>query len=249
MRPFADTSPRSGRVEAVVAAAALLAVLTGADPAPGQHLPVEAEAKSIVVDAGEPGWVTALSLATGESVVVWTETDVEVGAPDVGGRAVPDVEVGALIARFAGSAPFGWPTGPTVWTAPDTGRLAFGINGHVGHRMEGVAKVRVASVETVRPAFAPPSVELDRTGGAVRVRWRDRAGFGIDRKSLSFRLTTSHGTVYHLGAWAPVGERGAVLPLPPPVSLPPGVHVLSATIADRLGNRSTRSTITFDTGG
>lgn len=180
--------------------------------------------------------------------MVWVEADVEVGEADVGGRPVPDAGVGAVIARFADSGPFAWPEEPTVWTAPASGWLSFGLNGHAGHRMTGRARAKVARLEASRSAFARPRIELERVAGGVRVRWVDRAGFGIDERTLSFRLTTAHGTVYDLGPWGPVDAAGGILPLPPPVGLPPGVHHLSATITDHLGNQAPRSTITFDTG-
>lgn len=213
---------------------------------PAQSLPAGVAADTVVLEAESPGFVPAVSLGTGESVVVWVEADVEVGARELGGRPVPDAEVGAVIARFGGSAPFGWPVEPTVWTAPGPGKLAFGVNGHAGHGMTGRARLVVVGLDAARARFARPSIELERVDGGLRARWADRAGFGVDRRTLSFTLTTARGTVYELGAWGPVGDREAILPLPPPIDLPPGIHTLSATITDRLGNRARPATVAFD---
>ncbi|MBW3661052.1 MAG: hypothetical protein KY397_05390 [Gemmatimonadetes bacterium] len=215
-----------------------------------QTIPAGVVADTVVVRAASPGVNPAVALAAGESVAVWVARDVEVGEPGVGGRPVPDAPVGAVIARFGDSGPFAWPIEPTVWTAPAAGRLAFGLNGHAGHEMEGEAVLAVARLDagTLR-AFPPPAVELERVENGVRARWTDRAGFEVDRRTLAFRLTTSHGSVYALGSWVPAGRSQVFLPLPPPVDLPPGVHTLAVTITDRLGNMAPPATIAFDTGG
>lgn len=242
-------APPPAAMRFVPAGAFLAGLLVLPDLALPQSLAAPMAADTVVVEAGTTGFVPAVSLGTGESVVVWVEADVEVGAWDVGGRPVPDAEAGAVIARFGGSPPFAWPVEPTVWTAPGPGVLAFGLNGHVGHRMRGRARMVVAPLAAARAGFARPGIELRRVEGGVRVRWADRAGFGIDRRTLSFTLTTARGTVYELGPWGPVGDREAVLPLPPPVDLPAGIHTLSATIVDRLGNRAPPATVAFDSGG
>lgn len=228
-----------------------LCVTLVATPLRGQGPPPGVAARALVVDApvGGSAVVTPFAMATGDRVVVWVESDVEVARPDAGGRPVPDAPAGAVVARFGGGRPFAWPERPTVWTAPRPGRLAFGLNGRAAHGFEGGARLSVVRLDAAtRAAFRPPAIELDRVDGGVAVRWVDRAGFGVDARTLSFRLTTAHGTVHDLGPWSPLGDGRAVLPLPPPVELPPGIHVLSATITDRLGNRAPRSTITFHTG-
>lgn len=226
-------------------------VLLVAAPALGQDVPAGLETRTLSLEgSAEVGFVEIpYPLATGDRIVVWVESDVEAERPGAGGLPVPDAPAGAVVARFGGRPPFAWPDGPIAWTAPAAGRLAFGLNGRPAHGLHGPARVVVARLDDPgRAAFAPPAIELERVEGGVAVRWTDRAGFGVDARTLSFRLTTSHGTVYDLGPWGPLGAGYAVLPLPPPIPLPPGVHTLSATITDRLGNRATRSTIAFHGG-
>lgn len=219
--------------------------------AAAQPVPTWAPVDTLIVAAPVGGAMsgTPWTLATGDRVVVWAENGVAVADPDAGGLPVPDAEPGAVVARFGGGPPFAWPERPVVWTAPATGRLGFGLNGREAHGMMGGARVLVTRLTPeVAAAFPRPAIAIERAGRGVRIRWVDRAGFGVDRRRIAFTLTTAHGTVYRMGAWGPVEESGAILPLPPPVDLPPGVHTLSATITDRLGNVSAPSTITFDTG-
>jgi hypothetical protein len=165
---------------------------------------------------------------------------------------VREAVVGELIARFGSSGAFAWPAEPTVWIAPAAGALAFDINAWPAHRARGRAQVEVlwlGPLGAPPPAgFEPPILQLDRAPGGARARWSDRAGFGVEPATLLLELTTSHGTVYRLDAWARPGAVEVLLPLPPPgLVLPPGVHTLTATIEDRLGTKSPPSTIRFDT--
>lgn len=216
-----------------------------------QPVPPGTPVDTLSVDApiGAASVHPPFALATGDRVVVWAENDVAVGRPDAGGLPVPDTEPGAVVARFGGGPAFAWPERPIVWTAPSAGRLGFGLNGREAHGFAGDARLLVVRLtpETAE-AFPRPAIAMEREGRGVRIRWADRAGFGIDRRRLAFTLRTAHGTLYRLGAWGPVEPDGAFLPLPPPVDLPPGVHTLSGTITDRLGNVSFPATITFDTG-
>lgn len=253
--PFAvgRRGPRSFIFSGVKRTILHLALLLGATalPAAAQTVPPGAPVDTLTVatpiGAGTVG--TGWTLAAGDRVVVWPRNDVAVASPDAGGLPVPDAEPGAVVASFAGGRAFAWPERPVVWTAPSPGRLGFGLNGRAAHGLVGEARLLVARLTPeAAGAFPRPAIAIERAGGGVRIRWADRAGFGVDRRRIAFTLTTAHGTVYRLGAWGPVEAPGAILPLPPPVDLPPGVHTLSATITDRLGNVSFPSTITFDTG-
>lgn len=186
-------------------------------------------------------------LATGERIVVRSRSAVEAEDPGAGGRPVPDAPVGAVIARFGGGPPFAWPEGRTVWTAPWRGRLTFELNGRPAHRPGGRARVVVVRLtDAARAAFPAPTVDVERGQGGIVASYRDVAGFGLDLRTLALHVETSHGTRYRLAPWAPVGEERTVLPLPPPVSLPPGVHTISAEITDRLGNVARSTAVRFD---
>lgn len=228
----------------------VLALAAGAAPLAAQPPPASAPAETLRVAAGSPE-APAIALAGGERVAVWTDSDVRLAAPEAGPPPVAEGAPGELIARFAGSGAFAWPREPVVWTAPRTGRLVFGLNTWPAHGARGEARVLVVRLGAAgRPppaGFATPWVELARVPGGVVVRYRDGAGFGLDRKSLRLTLTTAHGTRVRLAPWAEPAAAETTLPLPPPgVPLPSGIHTLSATIADRLGNEAPPATITFD---
>jgi hypothetical protein len=156
------------------------------------------------------------------------------------------------VARFGVGRWFAWPREPVVWTAPEAGELVFALNGHPANRLEGTAVVTAARLgvrgDSPPEAFPAPAVSLTRVPGGIEVRYRDRAGFGLDLRSLQFMVTTSRGTRYHLAPWVQAGSGGmTVLPLPPPgISLPPGIHTLSVTIADRVGKRAPPASLVFD---
>jgi hypothetical protein len=237
------------------AVAALLVGLTfGAAATARAQTGVLARARidTLVVGATGDGPAASLSLAAGERIAVWIESDVDVGDRGVGPGPVGDAAVGEVIARFGASGAFAWPRGPTVWIAPAAGAIAFDVNAYPAHRARGSAEVavlRLGPLGSPPPAgFESPILQLDRVPGGARARWSDRAGFGVEPATLTLELTTSHGTVYRLGPWVRPGPREVTLPLPPPgLALPPGIHTLTATVEDRMGTKSPPSTIRFDT--
>lgn len=232
----------------------LLSAILAATAAPGAGLAqttVVAVTDTLVVRAEEAAPTAAVSLAAGDRIAVWIESDVDVGDRDVGPGPVREAEVGEVIARFGASGEFAWPHGPTVWIAPSAGALAFDVNAYPAHRARGSAEVAILRLgplgSTPPPGFDSPILQLDRVPGGARAQWSDRAGFGVEPATLTLELTTSHGTVYRLGPWVQPGPREVTLPLPPPgLVLPPGIHTLTATIEDRLGTMSPPSTIRFD---
>ncbi len=232
--------------------AALVALATAAlgSPAAAQGPPRGVPADTVRVpaaagiEAAPVGYPQ--TLAAGDRVAVWVEGRVRATVPDAGGLPVPDAAPGALVARFGSSGAFAWPERPIVWTAPRAGGLSFGVNARSAHGPSGEARVVVVPLDPAsRAAFAAPEVRLERTGGGFLVTWRDRAGFGVDRRTLALHLVDSHGTRIRLAAWAPAGEGRAVLPLPPPVDLPPGIHTLSAEITDGVGNTGRSAAVRF----
>lgn len=192
-----------------------------------------------------------MTLVAGERIAVWVEGGARAGKPEAGPAPVGEAALGEVVARFGGGRWFAWPREPVVWTAPDVGDLLFALNGASSHRLEGDADVAV--VRLGRPGEPPPAVfpapvvTLDRTAGGIEARYRDRAGFGLDVRTLRFVVTTSRGVVYHLASWVPPGPGATVLPLPPPgIPLPPGIHTLSVTITDRIGHAAPPATLLFD---
>lgn len=235
--------------------ATLLGLLWGPDPLRAQGLPDGLAADTLRVAATTSPDHRAVSYATalaaGDRLAVWIRNDVQVGDPAAGRGPVADAAPGEVIARFGGSGWFAWPTRPVIWTAPGAGALAFAINGHAAHRLEGAARLIIAPLGATgsgrERAFPPPRIALERVAGGVRASYSDGAGFGLDRRSLAATVTTAHGTVYRLAAWGVTGATESVLTLPPPgIPLPAGVHTLSVTIADRLGNPSPPATMAFD---
>ncbi|MFN2384666.1 MAG: hypothetical protein ABR559_10490, partial [Gemmatimonadota bacterium] len=191
----------------------MLAVLLGAlwqsAPLRAQEVPEGVPVDRLVVDAAASPDERAVpyptTLAAGDRLAVWINNDVRVGDPSAGRGPVADAAPGEVVARFGASGWFAWPTGPVVWAAPAVGRLAFAINGHAVHRLEGAARLTVAplgpSGSGRERAFAPPRVTLERVAGGVRVRYADGAGFGLDLRSLAATVTTSHGVVTRMAGW------------------------------------------------
>jgi hypothetical protein len=240
--------------QSVVAPFAAAVVLVGAPAVVGAQDggTGAARADTLVVRADEGAPAPAVRLAGGERIAVWVESGIEVGDPDVGPGPVGDAAVGEVIARFGTSGAFAWPRRPAVWIAPSAGALAFDVNAYPAHRARGEAEVtvlRLGPLGAPPPAgFERPLLQLDRVPGGARARWSDRAGFGVEPATLVLELTSSHGTLYRLAPWVRPGPSEVTLPLPPPgLVLPPGVHTLTATIEDRLGDESPPSTIRFDT--
>lgn len=227
----------------------------GAQTAVPASLPADVPTDTLTLGAGaliDGGGVSWGSLAEGERVAVWVVSEADLGNPGATGRPVPDAPAGAVVASFAGGPPFAWPHGPVVWTAPQAGRLAFGVNAIADHDVSGSARVVVKPLgrldSEAQRAFAAPAIALERAPGGAIARYRDRTGFGLAPTTLRFILTTSRGVMYHLSAWARPGERETFLPLPPPdLTLPPGVHSLTATVLDRIGNAAPSAEIAFDT--
>ena len=244
---------RARNAERILLSAILAAVTASAGPGVGRaQTAVLAVPDTLVVRAEEAAPTPAVSLAAGERIAVWIESDVEVGDRDVGPGPVSDAAVGEVIASFGASGEFAWPRGPTVWIAPSAGALAFDVNAYPAHRARGSAEVAILRLgplgSTPPTGFESPILQLDRVPGGARAHWSDRAGFGVEPATLTLELTTSHGTVYRLGPWVRPGPSEVTLPLPPPgLDLPPGIHTLTATVEDRLGTPSPASTIRFDT--
>ncbi|MFN2419906.1 MAG: hypothetical protein ABR527_00785 [Gemmatimonadota bacterium] len=204
------------------------------------------------VVAGVPSVAYERFLVEGERLAVWVENEVEVGRPGLEGRPVPDATLGSVVARFEGSGVFAWPERPFVWTAPGSGLLVFGVNAYGAHEPRGGARVVVVPlgpVGTDAPgAFPPPLIELERVPQGVVARYADRPGFGVVPSTLSLTITTSRGVEYRIAPWVNTGSRDTFLPLPPPdIPLSPGVHALSATVQDWLGNAAPPAHLTFDT--
>lgn len=192
-----------------------------------------------------------MRLGHGERIAVWVEGRARAEDPGAAPVPVGEAALGEVVARFGGGRWFAWPREPVVWTAPGTGQLVFALNGHPSHRLDGdadVALVRLGRPGEAPPeGFAAPAVTLERTSGGIRVRYRDRAGFGLDVKTLRFVLVTSRGIRYHLAPWVPPGPGLTALPLPPPdIPLPPGIHTLSVTITDRVGTEAAPASLVFD---
>lgn len=223
--------------------------LAGAQEAPA----VAGSADTVWIEAAEAEGVPAVPyprpLTAGEAVAAWVESDVAVGRPRLEGRPVGDAPLGAVVARFEGSGVFAWPDRPFVWTAPGPGRLVFGVNAYGAHEPEGRARVVLVPLTGgAARAFPPPAIVLDRVAGGILARYADRAGFGLAPSTLRLTVTTNRGVTHHLAPWTDPGARETFLPLPPPsLALPPGVHTLSATVGDWLGNFAPAARIAFDT--
>ena len=235
----------------LAATAAVLFPLMAPAAAEGQSGTAHPQTEMLVARPGD-ALPIELRLAAGERIAVRVEDDIAIGDKEVGPGPVADAALGEVIARFGDSGAFAWPRTPAVWTAPAAGTMTFAVNAHPAHRARGEAEITVLRLGPLGapppPGFEPPLLQLERVAGGVRARWSDRAGFGVEPATLVFELTTSHETLYRLDSWERPGPAEVTLRLPPPgLTLPPGVHTLTATIEDRLGNASPPSTIRFDT--
>ncbi|MGH7556536.1 MAG: hypothetical protein ACREMD_01885 [Gemmatimonadota bacterium] len=255
-----ETSPIIARlVAAGLVAAALMAI---ADPGFAQSVPEGVSALRLAVDrpadgASPGGGVddraggARVKLAAGERIAVWVEGQARANDPHAAPVPVGEAAVGEVVARFGAGRWFAWPRKPVVWTAPEAGDLVFALNGHPSHRLEGEADIALARLggpgEPLPEGFAAPTVTMERSPDGIEVRYRDRAGFGLDVKTLRFVLVTTRGIRYHLASWVPPGPSTTVLPIPPPdIPLAPGIHTLSVTITDRVGNKAPPATVVFD---
>lgn len=237
-------------------------VILAARPAWAQGVPGGVTTERLVVDrpAGEewPGGAAGdlargarLALAGGERIAVWVEGEVRATDPDAGPVPVGEAAPGEVVARFGEGRWFAWPREPVVWTAPGPGELVFALNGTPSHRLEGDAGLTVARLggpdDPPPDGFPAPTVTAERTADGIEVRYRDRAGFGLDVKTLRFVVATSRGTVYRLASWVPPGPAATALPMPPPdLPLPPGIHTMSVTVTDRIGNDALPAKLVFD---
>ena len=239
-----------------------LAILAAPAWGTAQEIPTAVARETVVVErpaVGEwpgGGWEDPAvgngpALTAGERIAVWIRGAARAGDPGAAPLPVGEAGPGEVVARFAGGRWFAWPRDPIVWTAPGPGRLEFALNGSTAHELDGTADVvvvRLGGPGDPPPAgFPPPWVGLERVTGGVEARYRDRAGFGLDPKTLRFTVETARGVRIQMAAWSPVGREATVLPLPPPgVPLPPGIHRLSVTITDRVGRDASPATIVFD---
>jgi hypothetical protein len=194
--------------------------------------------------------VFPIQLAPGDRLVIEAYGSVEGAAPDTAGDIFP----GALVGSFAGGPPFLVGTGRLLWSAPSGGRLAFDVKQRAGRKLEGGYTVRVLAIgprgDPRQRGFPPPSIAflLRAAGGPIlAVRYADRAGCGLDLKTLQVILDSDAGERFVLSAGFMAEADGATLPaLPPDAQLPPGVHRVRATIGDALGNVSPAAEIFLD---
>lgn len=198
---------------------------------------------------GEPVPYPA-DLATGERLVIEAEGGVGAGERDPAGGIDP----GALIASFAGGPAFLVGTGRLLWTAPAGGRLAFAVEPDPSRRLGGDYRLRVLSIgprgDPRQRDFPPPRIAfLARTSGGplLALRYEDRAGFGLDLKTLQVILDAESGERVVLTPYVMADRTGAALrQLPTDVRIPPGVHRVRATIGDALGNAAAPAEVFLD---
>lgn len=201
-------------------------------------------------------------LAEGERLLIEARGGIQGPGPDSSGV----IPAGALVARFDGGPPF-LVMGPTrsgeddrrqaarlLWAAPTSGRLGFAVapgpsRGLTGGYSVGLIPLgrrgdpRQARFPIPWIAFVPRS----HGGDFLEVTYGDRSGLGLDRKTLQVILDTERGERVVLSPYFRVDSEGAVLEaLPPEVDLPPGVHKVTATIGDALGNVSAPAEIFLD---
>jgi hypothetical protein len=202
------------------------------------------------------------ALSAGERLLIEVGGEVQGFEPDSAGG----ISVGALVASLDGGPPFlvggppsyagvqeGAEAGKLLWTAPSAGRLAFAVA--PGNReLAGGYTVRVEPLgprgdprQRRFPApwitFTPPS----ETAAFLEVRYGDRSGFGLDRKTLQVIVDTERGERFVLSPYFQADPGIATLDaLPPEVNLPPGVHRVTAAIGDALGNASIPAEIFLD---
>jgi hypothetical protein len=211
---------------------------------PGSGAPAQAAGLALRVPAAarldEPVPYPA-ELATGERLVIEVEGAVSAGGRDPAGAGI---DPGALIASFAGGPAFLVGTGRLLWTAPAAGQLVFAVEPDPSRRLSGDYRLRVLPIgprgDPRQREFPPPRIAfLPRTAGGplLALRYEDRAGFGLDLKTLQLILDAEGGERVVLTPYVTTDPAGAVLrELPPDVRIPPGVHRVRATIGDALGN-------------
>ncbi|MFN2433360.1 MAG: hypothetical protein ABR599_11210 [Gemmatimonadota bacterium] len=220
--------------------------------APG-HLPGQTELRA-PASATPAQPVPYASLEEGERVIVEVEGGVRGPASALAGGIRP----GALVGLFEAGPPFLVAVPATegtrlLWTAPADGRLAFAVEPAGAGELSGGYDLRITELgrrgDARQRRFPAPWIGfLPRTPDAlVTLAFEDRAGFGLDRRTLKVFLDTERGRRFVLSDAFDIGARGARLTaLPPEVVLPPGVHRVSATIGDALGNTSPPAMIFLD---
>jgi hypothetical protein len=200
------------------------------------------------------------ALEEGERLVIEIEGEVRGFRSD----SLGGIAIGALVASFNGGPMF--LMGPTpelregiragdegrrnpgrtlLWTAPAPGSLAFAVAQDPAGSLSGGYRLRIESVgrrgDPRQGRFLLPTIAFSlRTEDAfLDVTYADRSGFGLDRKTLKVILDSELGERVVLSPYFEPRPGGATLRrLPPHLRLPPGVHRVTATIADALGNVS-----------
>lgn len=190
-----------------------------------------------------------VDLAPGDRLVLESKGSVDGFAADSSG-AIPG---GALVARFEDGPPFLVGTGRLLWTAPRAGRLAFSVEQRGAGDVSGGYDVRVTPLgppgDRRQRGFPPPTLRfLPASKAAVlALAYEDRAGFGLDLRSLKVFLDTRDRRRVVLSPYFTVGSDRAVLrALPSDVDVPAGLHSVTATIADALGNVSAPAVVFLD---
>jgi hypothetical protein len=204
-------------------------------------------------------------LGAGDRLLIEAEGDVVVEPPaddDVREPAVRgDISRGALVAVFAGGSPFPIGREPLLWAAPAPGRLGFAVQGGESGRTRGGYTIRVIPLgprgDARQRRFPAPVARFlpRREGGPLlELVLADRSGLGLDRGTLRVFLDTRDGERVVLTPWFEVndGPEGAdsldarLRTLPADAGVPPGLHRVTATVADALGNESAPATVYLD---
>jgi hypothetical protein len=224
------------------------------DPAapPPEPAPVESAGdwQTLHVRADRAPVGLPFELARGDRLLIEAHGSVSGAVADPAGG----IGAGDLVGRFASGPPFLVGTGPLVWSAPSAGELAFDVMRRSGRTLDGGYTVRVLAIgprgDPRQSAFPAPTIAfLPRTAGGpfLALRYADRAGFGLDLKTLTVVLDADAGQRFVLSSGFDAEPTGASLMAPPPeVVLPPGVHRVRATIGDALGNVSAPAEIFVD---
>ena len=202
-------------------------------------------------------------LAQGERLALEIEGTVDGLGPD----SADGMPAGALVASFDGGPPFLMSMGSRarkdgrpaiahrlVWTAPAAGTLAFAVAQEEGRRLGGGYRVNVIEIGVLgdprQAGFPRPWIRFasrSPEGDFLELTYSDRSGYGLDRGTLKVFLDTERGERFVLTPYFTADSRGAVLAaLPGDVDLPAGVHKVTATIGDMLGNVSPPAVVFVD---
>ncbi|MBA2566037.1 MAG: hypothetical protein H0V09_11540 [Gemmatimonadetes bacterium] len=189
-------------------------------------------------------------LEAGERLLLDVDGSVRGFEPDSGG-AIPG---GALVASFDGGPVFLVGTGRLLWTAPAAGRLSFAVLPRLEGELAGDYRVQVTELgrrgDSRGRRFPPPAVEFrERAAGGplLELSYADRAGTGLDRKTLKVFADGQDGRRVVVSPYFTPGARGAKLEsLPRGIELPRGIIRVTATISDGLGNVSAPAIVLLD---